>query len=305
MTNHLYIIGNGFDKHHDIPSGYQDYRHWLEEKDYWNILDIIDDIFGCTNDDWWKHFEDNLASAETLNIAYEEAFQNYPDFGSDYFRDSDWYDAELSVERKMNNAYEEILDSFYEWVIHLPHGNINKRLMIPKDKSVFMSFNYTDTLENLYGISPERILYIHGKAGISNDLVIGHGLSYNEIEKRMGERVDAGDYVYQCAKDAAVYAVSEHQKKVDTIIESNQKWFSSLRDISCIHIYGHSLGDVDLPYFHKVFECIEKKSVQIDYKNQNKKRIHQIMKKAHLHKDQYKIVELLSLCPKTTLNKTL
>ena len=149
MASHLYIIGNGFDKHHDIPSGYQDYRHWLEEKDYWNILDIIDDIFGCTNDDWWKHFEDNLASAETLNIAYEEAFQNYPDFGSDYFRDSDWYDAELSVERKMNNAYEEILDSFYEWVIHLPHGNINKRLMIPKDKSVFI-FNFVDK-ESLFG----------------------------------------------------------------------------------------------------------------------------------------------------------
>lgn len=300
MANHLYIIGNGFDKHHDIPSGYQDYRSWLEKNKEWNVLEIIDEVFGYTDDDWWRHFEENLASAETLSIATEEAFQNYPDFGSDDFRDRDWYAAELSVERKMKNAYVVIIDSFHKWVSQLPHGNSNKKLKIHEDCSLFLSFNYTNTLEDLYGIPSERVLYVHGKVGVDEELILGHGLSYNEIEKRMGERVDAGDYVYQRAKDAAVHAVFEHKKKVDEIIESNQKWFSSLLDINLIHIYGHSLGDVDLPYFHKVFESVNTKSVQVeisDYKDQNMKRIHRIMKKMHLGKDQYKIVELLSLCP--------
>jgi hypothetical protein len=302
MASHLYIIGNGFDKHHDIPSGYQDYRHWLEREGQWDILDIIDDVFGYVNDDWWQHFESNLASAETLRIAIEETFQNYPKFD----QVSEWYDAELSVERKMRNAYEIILHSFDDWVKHLLNIKIYKKMTFDAEDSIFLSFNYTTTLETLYNIPSQRILYIHGKVGSENGLVIGHGISYKEIERRMGETVDTGDYAFQLAKDAAVCTVSKHKKKVGEIIESNQKWFSSLSNISYIHIYGHSLGDVDLPYFYRIFECVDTKSLQIeisDYKNQNKKRIHQIMKEAHLHKDQYKIVEFLSLCPKTTLNK--
>jgi hypothetical protein len=56
MVNHLYIIGNGFDKHHDIPSGYLDYRHWLEENEEWSVIETIDDVFGYTDDDWWSNF---------------------------------------------------------------------------------------------------------------------------------------------------------------------------------------------------------------------------------------------------------
>lgn len=30
---HLYIIGNGFDIHHDMGCSYADYRVWLEENE--------------------------------------------------------------------------------------------------------------------------------------------------------------------------------------------------------------------------------------------------------------------------------
>ena len=51
MAKHLYILGNGFDKHHDIPSGYQDYRKWLEDNERWAILEIIDNLFGYTSNE--------------------------------------------------------------------------------------------------------------------------------------------------------------------------------------------------------------------------------------------------------------
>ena len=38
----LYIIGNGFDKHHEIPSGYWDFHEWLKEK---NKPNRISDIY--------------------------------------------------------------------------------------------------------------------------------------------------------------------------------------------------------------------------------------------------------------------
>lgn len=299
MVNHLYIIGNGFDKHHDIPSGYLDYRNWLEKNECLDIIETIDNTFGYTDDDWWRHFEENLASAETLRIATEEAFQNYPNFGSDDFRDRDWYVAELSVERKMEKAYNDIMESFHKWVMQLPNGNVDKKIRIHKDDAIFMSFNYTNTLEYLYGIPPERILYIHGKAGSDEELILGHGLTSAEIEKRMGERIDEGDYVNQRAKDAAVSCVSDHKKDVKNIIEKNNKWFSSLSSIKDIHIYGHSLGDVDLPYYRKIFKCVNNRNnlhLEIsDYENKNTDVICQFMKKSHFGKDQYSIVELSEL----------
>lgn len=42
---HLYIIGNGFDLHHGIPSGYHSYRQWLEEN-HPGVLYLIDEYYG-------------------------------------------------------------------------------------------------------------------------------------------------------------------------------------------------------------------------------------------------------------------
>jgi len=140
MVNHLYIIGNGFDKHHDIPSGYLDYRHWLEENEEWSVIETIDDVFGYTDDDWWSNFEDNLASVDSLKIATEKTFENYPNFGSDEFRDRDWYTAELAVERFINYALLEIKKSFRKWIESLPMGNSIKMIKINKREGIFLTF---------------------------------------------------------------------------------------------------------------------------------------------------------------------
>ena len=86
MEKHLYIIGNGFDIHHGIPSKYYDkkggscFRKWLDENNC-ELLCEIDENFGSTNESWWSKFEDSLASIETLRVANEEAFEHYPNFG--------------------------------------------------------------------------------------------------------------------------------------------------------------------------------------------------------------------------------
>ena len=80
----LYIIGNGFDLHHDIPSRYLDYRNWLEQNKP-SILYTIDELFNSVDDRWWSHFETNLTTVDMLQIAYQSAFENQPDFASDDF----------------------------------------------------------------------------------------------------------------------------------------------------------------------------------------------------------------------------
>ena len=65
----LYVIGNGFDIYHDVPSGYNDYAQWLSDTCN-ETLDEIYETFGDCDENWWYKFEENLASAEAVNIAY-------------------------------------------------------------------------------------------------------------------------------------------------------------------------------------------------------------------------------------------
>ena len=73
--HHLYIIGNGFDKHHGIPSGYDDYEKWLEMYHLPILNDIIEKFGfwvdekseGCVNKNiFWNDFEKNLSMSLAL-----------------------------------------------------------------------------------------------------------------------------------------------------------------------------------------------------------------------------------------------
>lgn len=268
---HLYIIGNGFDIHHEIPSGYQKFRDWLKKEKDWATLTAIDEIFGYCDSDWWKHFEENLGSANTLDIAMVEVRENYPNFASDDFRDADWYDAEIAVEQKFENEYKIIRRAFRKWVATLPYGLEEKKLRLIKKDSVFINFNYSLTLEKLYHIPESQVLHIHGKSGGMDELVLGHGLSVKEIESMMEadeplleEDEEGDDFVTQRAKGAAINGVYEQRKKVDEIIDKHKEWFDSLRDVSYIHFYGHSFANVDLPYFRKIFGIVNRNKVVVE-----------------------------------------
>ena len=257
FMKHLYIIGNGFDIHHGIPSGYQKFRDWLKKEDDWETLTTIDDIFGCCDSDWWKHFEENLGSANTLDIAMEEVRENYPDFGSDDFSDGDWYDAEIAVEQKFEDAYNIIRSAFRKWVATLPYGLEEKKLRLIKKGSVFINFNYSLTLEKLYHIPELQVLHIHGKSGGTDELVLGHGLSVKEIESMMEADEptldeEGDDFVTQRAKGAAINGVYEQRKKVDEIIKKHKEWFDSLRDVSYI------------PYFREIFRIVNRNKVVVE-----------------------------------------
>ena len=55
-------------------------------------------------------------------------------------------------------------------------------LQIP-DAQLYISFNYTDTLERVYGIPDNKILYFHGKASRSDNLIYGHDKSHFQIQE--------------------------------------------------------------------------------------------------------------------------
>ena len=282
-----------------MHTGYLQFREWLEEKAM-SVLCTIDELFGYCDNNWWQYFESNLATAVTSEIVQEEVRENYPDFGSDDFRDRDWYAAEYAVENKLSEAYGEIREAFHQWVAELEMGDESKKIELKTDDAEFLTFNYTPTLETLYSIDENIILHIHGKAGTDDELVLGHGVSEGDIEKMLEkdfpiDEEEGDDYVTQRAKSAAINGVYNQRKKVDEIIKKHEEWFSSLKDVTNLYFYGHSFGEVDLPYFRKILSVVNKRNVQIevnDFNGENKASIDAFMRSESIGTEQYSIINL-------------
>lgn len=295
---HLYIIGNGFDIHHKMDTGYLQFRNWLEINNT-SVLMTIDEIFGFCDSNWWKEFEKNLANAIISDIVQEEVTENYPDFGSDDFRDSNWYDAEHAVENKLSYAYDDIRSAFQEWLANLEMGDKKRKIQISTKNSLFLSFNYTNTLEHLYGIDSKDILYIHGKAGCEDELILGHGASYNDIKKLLEDNYPANieegdDFITLRAKDAAIHGVLNQKKDVTKIIQKHEDWFTELKDVTHLYFYGHSFGEVDLPYFRKILSSVTTTAhIEISaYCQKDRIAIDNFMRDENIGKNRYKIINL-------------
>lgn len=311
---HLYVIGNGFDCHHDMQTKYEHFCSWLaDSRKYRKVLKEIYEFFDIGEDNWWSTFEENLATANMLDFAIEAVKENNPDYGSDDFSDGIWEAAKDSVMEKLEEIYEHIREAFRAWVCQMPEGKRTKMIHMDIENGVFLSFNYTATLEDLYGVPASRILYIHGKANSNEKLVLGHGATLEQLEKKIDndardkflhENVDVDDcefdytdedLVMSNAKYGAAEGVYAQRKHVRDIINKHSEWFSQLSDVDKIHIYGHSFGKIDLPYFRKIFESVnETFHVEVSwFDDDTKERIKDFMNAERI--TDYRLVQLAEL----------
>ena len=247
----LYVIGNGFDKYHKIPSGYNNYAQWLSDACN-ETLDEIYDTFGNCNEDWWYKFEENLASVEAVSIAYGIAQEHTPNFGSDDFRDRDWYEAEYAVEGHLEVVYNHIKESFSEWIRQLDLSECQATLPLKKEDAIYITFNYTDTLEDVYGIEASIVHHIHGRASNGDNLILGHGSTAEEIEKANPEPEGESEYWEQRAYGAAISEIAKKRKDVDGIISLNRALFDSLSGVDKVVTLGFSYSAIDEKYMAEI-----------------------------------------------------
>lgn len=168
------LIGNGFDLHHGLESSYWHYKEWLKgtHPDLLRKLECYIDVSG----EWWNDFERNLAEFDIMKII-KECPHVYPThdfrFPPALAYSSNWF---------FDALRKDLTDSFVEWVKTITRKEPFGRIDLPEAK-LYLSFNYTDTLERTYGIYEERILYLHGKALRGDKLIFGHNKSHFEIER--------------------------------------------------------------------------------------------------------------------------
>ena len=280
----LFVIGNGFDLRHKLPSRYSDFRIWLfsnykiSKKEIYDVppystnfrniesfsehdfacyfLKLIDDA--CANIDGILEYRDWSSFEEALGYLDWTSILDGAELIYDKDGDLDPFNAGNNIEDTANKVYSScyVLNRLFKKWIESIEVKVSSCL---KDKifdsldncdCLYLSFNYTSTLETIYDI--KDVKHIHGYINYFDDLVIGHG--NNDFNRSYFEN----NYLAANAEKPIENTFNYFKKKTLEIININQDFFSGLSGVNEIFIYGCSLNEIDKPYFIEIFKNIER-----------------------------------------------
>lgn len=283
----LYIIGNGFDRYHELQTMYKNFYFYIEKNEkelmntlslYYNIAEPDDRMESqpCTVGWLWADFEQAL---EYFDKDYlEQWVDDIPYAGSEDPRDQDIDSVKGLAYDKLLQLKDMLQKAFNSWVKSITI-NVEPKIKFG-DKSLFFSFNYTETLQKTYKIPNDLITHIHGKVGDESDLIFGHGWDYKkQLEKEAKENVEFEEANEQRSPKYPRHIAVENDvnrflsimyKNTEQISWNYYEFFESLISVKNICILGHSLSSVDMFYFQEIAQQIDLKTVKwyISYFNQ-------------------------------------
>lgn len=249
--NSLYIIGNGFDLHHEIPSHYRDFGIYVESLNS-RLYEIFERYICCSGD--WSKFEGALADIDVESILDDIPLANY---GADDWSDSGHYDYQYEVQNIADSLSNELKKIFTHWILTLqiPNSLACEIPLLNLDVDArYLSFNYTNTLEKLYHVNSSNILYIHNKAiDLTSDLILGHAFN-PESRSSLNQDCDleSQDTRITEAKSILDNYFSTTYKPVNLVVRKHESFFDLLTNTNKIYVLGHSLSPVDVPYFKQI-----------------------------------------------------
>jgi hypothetical protein len=258
----LVVIGNGFDIAHGLHT---DYKYFLEQltAEHTAFYEMVCQYI--SEDALWATFEEALSYLDDEQLQDDNSCYLLG-YGDDNWRDSAHHDFQYMIGKALDFA-SDIPLYFREWIqgINTCVQPIMPSHIVAPD-NLFLSFNYTDTLERVYGIPADHILYIHGKALRGDNLILGHHnetLVQDEPEPVFETEEEREIYYDNYSEDVRVLEAreiiksyfKETFKDTTAIIEANHQFFSSLFRIQEIYIFGHSLSAIDFDYFLEIKRC--------------------------------------------------
>ena len=229
----LFIFGNGFDRAHNLPTKYCQFREWLikkydvcvedeeidlpdyrtnykdlegyDEKQFANFfVHLIDDADSNSEiEDKWCCFEEDLAKLrwELILDSVEYEYDDENDFDP-------WKtENKLSIKAQTCGDSNHILRTYFrEWITYINElinemGDDSKKPFFEKvfgDSDKYLTFNYTNTLEQLYKI--KNVCHIHGSIAKWEELIFGHcqpGHPQNEFKDHEYNRYEVFEMIYK------------------------------------------------------------------------------------------------------------
>lgn len=268
----LFIIGNGFDLAHDLETSYYDFRNYLNEEN-WTFLSSLESMYGLSEGAWIDHASDDMIRSVFENGLWREFENNLSNIDETILYNGQ--DMELGLEGG-DIGVEDTLDYYWEnqyefirelneylinWVEQIDISDIDKRtdFIIERNDDKFITFNYTLVLEEIYNINKENVLHIHGSIDENDDSpIIGHGdkEKVNEMREIAREAKECFNEKKYSIYNAVANYCERTLKDVDEFLLMNRSFFNNLNEVDEIYVIGHSLGDVDMPYFNEILRNV-------------------------------------------------
>lgn len=152
---------------------------------------------------------------------------------------------------------KELQAHFADWVRALPIPTCDaapQRLSKLDRQALFLNFNYTSTLNTVYGVDPRHVLFIHGCAaqpGVA--LILGHAWDPSS-RRSLNDRHDIEEIDTRLMEANGIIDdyFSATFKPSAKIIIQHASFFESLATVEQVIVLGHSLSDVDAMYFQEL-----------------------------------------------------
>lgn len=298
LRKNLFIIGNGFDIAHGIPSKYTDFQKFI--RSLYMTEELVDKSYDSFSP--WRysvprtnnvlgHFDENqpYTLIDVLGfLDYCISRSQNPNVPYNYYINSDWWSIEevlgkLDLKEFFLDKEDEAFEENYndkEWLLYdiaecfkyldrlaamwarqIDVNNvhpikdfsklINNNRLLPINNDFFITFNYTPTLEVVYGV--KEVIHVHGVAG--GRVMLGHAPNIDVAHFCICNSIP------EYCKHAAQVLLNITQKDTKkNILRLSNLITQKCAGVTDIYSYGFSFADADLPYVSLVCKVIDTES---------------------------------------------
>lgn len=261
MKKRLFIIGNGFDLSHNLPTKFNPNFKEIAEKN--EQISYFWDMYQSQKIDIWSDFENLLAKPDFNEL--EQIFEGYePDYLSDHESDRDAIITQVDLNGNLIQSLNEFAKQADQKLTKEIAISSNIELFSPED--LFVNFNYTHTLQRVYDIQSDRVLHVHGEVGQDN-LLLGYPkgdfspekYQYDVRQRGRGpyRKIDIREHIEDMLKNDMMdyYTYTAFEGLISKLKSFNKvsqiklvEEFIGRNEIEKIIVNGHSCA-IDFPYF--------------------------------------------------------
>lgn len=286
------IIGNGFDRAHNLKSSYGDFIKFLVEESINHNNEIRENFFDVgymnTEEMHYEYISDNfltLVHTKEENIAGRIRFKNQLlcTMMSKFF-DADWVDVEEVYYKELcnfnrshhnkygvielNEEFKKIKNCLEDYLLTEINGakleiipNLRNLILHGNPESlIIICFNYTPVtkmyFDSIKEISDKHIVYIHGELkSRDNPIIFGYGDETDSNHPMLMEF--SGDSYLENLKRSH-YKLWDAYDSISEFLNKGQ--FNTLS-------IGHSLGKSDKTLLQEIFEHQNSQNIKLAYRN--------------------------------------
>lgn len=301
-TKDLILIGNGFDLWQKLPTSFSCFEkyYYAHKEEIEKKLNIATVEIGFENDikklnyiemfyafyptygaciseqknikpliflckDFWNDFENNLLSYLDL----ESIIWGY---GSN---EEDFYLVPLA----MKDLVKLLVEFFTSWINSITVEE--KPSEYNFDNSLFINFNYTNTLEKRFNVKPEQDFHIHGVASDKKSIVFGHGVKPQSmpIEYFSSQFFDTA---LEFEELVSILYKNPHMR-ITALNRFLKKKNIKLEQFEDIYALGLSFGKSDFEYYKFLSKQCPQAKWHISYHtNKDKQQILKVLNKLNI-----------------------